>query len=93
MEKQPINIVWLKRDLRTQDHEPLQKAEQSGLPYAILYLFEPHLISYQDTSTRHLQFIYHSLLALQKELNYNQQYLNIFYGEVEDVFKSLIERL
>ena len=29
--KQQINIVWLKRDLRSQDHLPLQLAEESGL--------------------------------------------------------------
>ena len=63
--KQAINIVWLKRDIRSQDHLPLWKAEQSSLPYLIVYIFEPHLIAYKDTSLRHLQFIYHSLLELK----------------------------
>ena len=40
----PINIVWLKRDIRSQDHLPLQKAEESDLPYLIIYLFEPSII-------------------------------------------------
>ena len=46
MRKKSINIVWLKRDLRTQDHEPLLLAEQSTLPYLIVYFFEPSLIQY-----------------------------------------------
>jgi deoxyribodipyrimidine photo-lyase len=64
MAKTPINIVWLKRDLRTQDHAPLHAAEQSNLPYAIIYLFEPSLINTPDTSARHLQFIYQSIAQM-----------------------------
>ena len=30
MSNEPINIVWLKRDLRSQDHSPLLKAERSN---------------------------------------------------------------
>jgi len=56
------NIVWLKRDIRTNDHAPLLAAEEAGIPYLIIYLLEPDLIEYPDTSIRHLQFVYHSLL-------------------------------
>ena len=41
-----VNIVWLKRDLRSQDHAPLLKAECAGIPYIIIYLFEPSRIDY-----------------------------------------------
>ncbi|MFN9681295.1 MAG: deoxyribodipyrimidine photo-lyase, partial [Bacteroidota bacterium] len=36
-----INVVWLKRDIRTQDHQPLQRAEAAGLPYIIIFIIEP----------------------------------------------------
>ena len=45
MSRPEINIVWLKRDLRSQDHEPLAAAEAAGIPYLILYLFEPTLLA------------------------------------------------
>ena len=54
MGKQTINIVWLKRDLRSLDHEPLFNAEKSNVPYIIIYVFEPEIIEYPDTSLRHL---------------------------------------
>ena len=57
MNLKPINIVWLKRDLRLQDHEPLHKAEQAGIPYIIISLFEPSIMAYPDTNERHLQYI------------------------------------
>jgi deoxyribodipyrimidine photo-lyase len=86
---QTINIVWLKRDIRSQDHEPLLRAERAGIPYRIVYLFEPSLIEYPDTSLRHLQFVYHSILALNKTLAPFNRSVTIFYGEAIDVFQYL----
>ena len=91
MKKQVINIVWLKRDLRSQDHEPLLKAEQAGIPYRIIYLFEPTLMAYPDTSPRHLKFIYHSILALNKTLKPFHRSVDVFYGEAIDIFEYLNE--
>lgn len=89
MKKKAINIVWLKRDLRLQDHEPLDRAEKSGFPYLIIYLFEPSLVTYQDTSLRHLQFVYHSLLAMNKELEVFKREVNIFHEEALPAFEYL----
>ncbi|MBL6876412.1 MAG: deoxyribodipyrimidine photo-lyase, partial [Chitinophagales bacterium] len=58
-----INVVWLKRDLRTSDHEALFEAEKSKLDYIIVYLFEPKQMAHPDYSPRHQHFIYHSILA------------------------------
>ena len=88
---QSINIVWLKRDIRSQDHEPLLKAELAGIPYIIIYMLEPSLIEYPDTSLRHLQFVYHSILALNKTLEPYNRTVETFYGEAIDVFKYLKE--
>lgn len=86
-----INIVWLKRDIRSQDHEPLLLAEKAGIPYQIIYLFEPALITYPDTSPRHLRFIYHSILDLNKTLLTYNRSVSIFYGNAPEVFKYLYE--
>jgi len=89
LKQQAINIVWLKRDIRSQDHEPLFKAEQSSIPYIIVYLFEPSIISYPDTSPRHLQFMYHSIQELNKTLKPYNRHVATFYGEAIDVFNYL----
>jgi deoxyribodipyrimidine photo-lyase len=86
---QSVNIVWLKRDIRSQDHEPLLKAERAGISYRIVYVFEPTKIEYPDTSPRHLQFVYHSILALNKILAPFNRTVEVFYGEAKDVFKYL----
>lgn len=91
MKRQAINIVWLKRDIRSQDHEPLFMAAQAGIPYRIIYLFEPTLMAYPDTSPRHLKFIYHAILALNKTLRPFKRNVDVFYGEAIDIFEYLNE--
>lgn len=89
MSKKPINIVWLKRDLRTQDHQGLAYAEKAGIDYRIVYFFEPSIINYPDTSERHLQFIYHSIKAINKTLAPFNRSVDIFYAGALNVFEYL----
>ena len=91
MSSKALNIVWLKRDLRSQDHEPLLKVESSGISYLIIYIFEPSRIEYPDTSPRHLQFVYHSIAALDTVLSEFNRRVEVFYGEAVDVFSYLNE--
>ena len=41
--KESINIVWIKRDLRTRDHASFDAAEKNHLPYIPIYIFEPSM--------------------------------------------------
>ena len=86
MPKTTINIVWLKRDLRTQDHAPLFYAEKAGLPYIVLFLFEPNLYNHPDTSLRHLQFQYRSILAINQTLHTYQKSVVVCHGNGEEIF-------
>ena len=88
--KPELNIVWLKRDLRTQDHLPLYAAEKDPLDYLIVYLFELEMIDYPDTSLRHLQFTYHSILSMNLVLEKYNRKVEVFYGNASFVFDFLI---
>lgn len=63
-----IAVVWLKRDLRLTDHQPLAEAAASGLPVLLLYCFEPMLLNDPHYSSRHWRFIRESLEDLQQHL-------------------------
>lgn len=89
--KQPINIVWLKRDIRTRDHAPLQAAEEADIPYRIIFLFEPDLMVHPDTSLRHLQFQYHSLLDFNARLKPFNREAEIFQADALEVFEKLLQ--
>ena len=84
-----MNIVWLKRDIRTIDHEPLFWAENQKEDYIIIYILEPKLISHTDTSIRHLHFIYNSILDVNNELKKFNRQVNIFFASGENVFNYL----
>lgn len=89
MSKQQINIVWLKRDVRSQDHLPLHLAEQSDLPYLIIFVFEPLMMAYPDTSLRHLQFQYQSIVQLNKKLiRYNKEVI-VFNTDMITVLETI----
>ena len=85
MKKQQINLVWIKRDIRSQDHLPFDMAEKSVLPYLSIFVFEPTIIAYPDTSVKHLQFQYHSLLQLNQKLRPNNKSIHIFHTDIIQV--------
>ena len=89
----PLNIVWLKRDLRTRDHTAFAAAEAEGVPYLAVYLFEPSLIAHHDTSDRHRQFVYHSIQDMNASLKSKSSgSIVTLYGEALDVFSELSSR-
>jgi deoxyribodipyrimidine photo-lyase len=87
--KQSINIVWFKRDLRFTDHEPLYVAQQQALPILMLYFFEPSVMAYPDSDTRHWRFVHESLQEMQGKLHARKAQLYIFHNEVELVLYEL----
>ncbi len=84
--KEALNLVWLKRDLRTQDHLPLAEAEKAGIPYLVVFVFEPSLLAYPDCAERHLRFQMQSLHDMQNKWEAIGRKPVLFYGEVLAVF-------
>jgi deoxyribodipyrimidine photo-lyase len=92
MVKEELNIVWLKRDLRTQDHSPIFEAEKNELDYLLIYLFEPSLMSYPDSSSRHFQFCYHSVKSMDSSLQNFSRKVEVFQAEAIEVFDFLTKK-
>ena len=87
--KKSINVVWIKRDIRTQDHEPFDLAEKNKRDYINIYLFEPSIINHPDCSLRHLQFVYQSIKETNKKLSKYNKEIHVFHQEAELVFEFL----
>lgn len=77
-----FNLIWLKRDLRLQDHLPLLECSKSDDPTILWYCFEPMLMEDEHYSSRHFQFIYESLADLNEQLAAYNTRLLITYGDV-----------
>jgi deoxyribodipyrimidine photo-lyase len=89
LNKEPINIVWFKRDLRFTDHEPLFLAQQQPLPILLLYCFEPSVMAYDDSDVRHWRFIHESLQEMQTKLKNLNAQLYVCHNESLTVFQSI----
>ena len=81
-----ISVVWLKRDLRLSDHQPLAEAISAGFPILILYCFEPSLLAAPQSSDRHWRFVCESLKDMEQRLLSLQANLLIVKAEVKTVF-------
>lgn len=92
MNKEAVNIVWFKRDLRITDHEALFMAQCQPLPILLIYCFEPSVMAYEDADVRHWRFVYESLQDLRKSFHSKNAILYIFHQEAKFVFESIISQ-
>ena len=81
-------LVWFKRDLRIDDHQPLYQAAKTGavLP---LYIIEPDYWQQSDVSLRHWQFIAPALHSLNQQLTALGQPLLVVKGPATAVLRQL----
>ena len=86
-----VQVVWFKRDLRIFDHEPLNRAAESGnvIP---LYIFEPNLWRQPDMSGRHFNFLVECLSELDQELEALKNPLVVRVGRATDVLHQIHEQ-
>ena len=88
MDKQNIEIVWFKRDLRVHDHQPLVQASKYNQVLPI-YVFEIELWRQTDHSYRHYLFLKEALKDLEKQLKALGANLAVFVGRAVDIFEKL----
>jgi deoxyribodipyrimidine photo-lyase len=62
-------LVWLRRDLRLQDHPALNQAMQDAQKISFAFVFDTTILKSLPKDDRRLTFIWQSLLDIQSELN------------------------
>lgn len=85
-----ITVVWLKRDLRLRDHEPLFSAYNNNENILLLYCWEPSLLCDPHMDERHWRFVSQSLADIDAQLPNNKRVLQL-YMETADAI-SLIAK-
>lgn len=83
-----VQVVWFKRDLRIEDHEPLLQASKCG-PVVPLFILEPSVVSAPDFDRLHAGFLAESLVELAGFLNGLGAPLIIRRGEAVEVLGAL----
>lgn len=87
-----IQIVWLKRDLRLEDHPPLTHALKSGRRVLLLFVFEKLLLEDPHYSPRHIYFIKQSICALNEQLKAFNSKILTTQGQVISALESLSQK-
>ena len=90
-QRQRINVVWFKRDLRLADHAPLAAACERNLPLLLLYLMEPELVEDDHYSTRHWRFIFESIEDMDRRLGACAARIQVMHGAACQCFADLDE--
>ena len=86
----PLQIVWLKRDLRLRDHAPLAAAAAAReVPTLLLYCWEPSWEAAPDYDLRHGRFVLASLREMQQRLQPHGLELLIARQEVVTALDAL----
>ncbi|MEN9799423.1 MAG: hypothetical protein RL653_3119 [Pseudomonadota bacterium] len=83
-----MNVVWLKRDLRTEDHRPLVEACARG-DVLVLYVVEPEWLAQPETHPSHVAFLSQGLAELREELRRLGGELVIRVGSLPGAFEAL----
>jgi len=83
-------VVWLRRDLRLQDHAALYHALKENNNVVLVFIFDTVILNdLEDKSDARVEFIHQSLLTLQAQLKELGSSLIVFHGNPVDVYKSL----
>ena len=90
--RKEVNICWLRRDLRLNDHAALYHALKGELPVQLLFIFDRKILDdLTDKKDARVTFIYRQLEKIEKELQQKGSSLLIKYGTPEEVWSEVIE--
>ncbi len=91
MEKEKINLFWFRRDLRLFDNKALYHALNSGFKVFPIFIFDKQVLKqFPDKSNKAVSFIYSALSKINDELLKDGKSLNVFHGEVDEIFRKLM---
>ncbi len=85
-------ILWLRQDLRLQDHPALHHACQQGAPVIPVFIWSPEEDGQWPMGSAQKVWLHHSLIQLQKALEKKGSRLIIRQGSSLPILKKLIQK-
>jgi deoxyribodipyrimidine photo-lyase len=97
MKKDTVSIFWFRRDLRLEDnvglYHALYNAKLAGKKVLPIFIFDKTILDkLEDKQDRRVDFIHHTILALQNQLTAKGKSLHVEYGIPLDVIGKLIKQ-
>ena len=85
-----ISIFWYRRDLRLEDNTGLFEALNENENVLPIFIFDDSILDELPEDDARVNFIYESLSKINKQLNNHQASLQIFKGQIDDVWEKLV---
>ena len=85
-----ISIFWYRRDLRLEDNTGLFEALNENENVLPIFIFDDSILDELPEDDARVNFIYESLSKINKQLNNHQASLQIFKGQINDVWEKLV---
>ena len=90
MSQTPINIFWLRRDLRFDDNHGFYQAMQAGLPVLPLFIFDTNILDeLEDEDDARVTFIHKHLVEMDSRLREKGSGLLVKKGKPADIWKKI----
>ncbi|MET4081325.1 deoxyribodipyrimidine photo-lyase [Pedobacter sp. UYP30] len=89
--KGPINICWLRRDLRLEDNAALYRALKTGKKTLLLFIFDKNILDKLEKDDPRVTFIYQTIEDIKSALQKNKSDLLVKYGKPEQVWPSILK--
>ena len=86
-----ISIFWFRRDLRLEDNTALYSAITENKNILPIFIFDESILDELEQNDPRVTFIYNTLLKINKRLQKHNSSIKILKGEIETVWKSLIQ--
>lgn len=91
--KQPISVMWFRRDLRLDDNNALFQALKSNYLVLPLFIFDKEILDkLEDKNDRRVVFIHKCLTELQTKLTTIGKSIFVAYGTPKEVFEQLLSQ-
>ena len=85
-----ISIFWYRRDLRLEDNTGLFEALNENENVLPVFIFDDSILDELPEDDARVNFIYESLSKINKQLNNHQASIQIFKGQIDDVWEKLV---
>ncbi len=87
-----LSFVWLRRDLRLDDHAALYHALESPLPVQLVFVFDTEVLKrFPDEGDRRLSFLAQRLCYLEQKLRARGGGLLVLHGRAQEVIPKLVD--
>ena len=91
MQKKEVSIFWFRRDLRIEDNCAMYNALKSQYPIIPLFIFDEEILSELPKNDARVNFIYETLVNLQKKLEETAASLLVKIGSTEGIWQTILK--